>query len=90
MRSALDSLRTQINLIDRSILENMARRFQVVRDMVGVKKTLGMEAYDPGRERELKRLHTAIAKELGVGERFTDALFGLILSESKRLQEEKK
>lgn len=53
MSDELDRLREAIDEVDQSIVENLERRAELVKEVGEVKKEKGMDLYVPGRERQI-------------------------------------
>lgn len=82
----LEYLRQLMDSLDAEIIELIARRTELSRQMGGVKKALDMTAYQPDRWREIleTRSRHAVAKNLEAD--FISYLFQKIHDESIRLQ----
>jgi len=86
----LKILRKQIDKLDEQILEVLAERFEVVKKIDLVKKRQDFPVFDFTREKHLFKRIEGISQKLHLNKKFTKTLFGLIITESKRLQENKK
>ena len=84
----LGLVRGEIVKSDRAALEVLVKRFGLSKDAAKLKRVLGMDIEDPGREIQLKLIHEEIAIELGLSVIFVRKLFDLIIEESKRIQTE--
>jgi chorismate mutase len=82
-------LREEIDRIDREIIAHLRQRFEIAREIVTLKRETGIDIED--NEREAKIIENC--KEEGRGEldeTFVETLMGLIITESKKIQEKMK
>lgn len=85
--SSITDLRTSISTCDERIIALIAQRMKIAQEIGQLKKEKGLPVHDPAREAELAALHARIARATGVSEQCIRDVFGLIISESKRVQE---
>ncbi len=83
---SLSELRQQINDIDHEILQKIAQRFTVVKKVGALKKGLNKEVFDSERETKLATLHQKISKNMNIDPKLADAVFTLIIEESRKMQ----
>ncbi|MFA4831468.1 MAG: chorismate mutase [Patescibacteria group bacterium] len=84
----LKQLRKRIEKIDKEILKKLAERFAVAREIGRVKRERGDGVEDEKREAELRVFYRQTAAEFGLDADLVEKLFGFIISESKKLQDE--
>ena len=80
--SDLASLRREIDGIDDEIIDLLARRFAICRDVAAYKLGHGIAVVLPDRIEEVKRRCADRAEPLGVGRAFVTALYTLIIDET--------
>jgi chorismate mutase len=83
----LVTLRQEIEKIDKNIIEDLQKRFSLVKEIGVIKKDLGLGVLDEERERELMTKYHDFAKELGVNTYLVVGVFRLIIDQSKKEQE---
>ena len=86
----LEKLREKIDKLDGKLLEILAARFSVVEEINKVKKKQNKPVFDLARENKLLDKISSKSKEIGLDNRFTRILFGMLLDESKRIQRNEK
>lgn len=84
----ISRVRRHIDQIDRQIVRLLARRQSLTQEIGRVKLARGLPVQIPGRESELLEVIRNEAVHLGVDARHVQALFELVLAESRRLQHE--
>ena len=82
----LDMLRRQIDSIDDQLLDILARRMAVAREIGQFKKRNNMSIVQPDRYNSLMDKRAAIAKELGLSPDFIKSILATIHEESVRQQ----
>ncbi|WP_020531325.1 chorismate mutase [Flexithrix dorotheae] len=87
--SILDTMRRQIDNVDREILENMAARKTLVNKLGEYKKENNVTVFQPDRWLEVFKTRAEWGKQLNVNEEFVGKLFQLIHDESIRIQTKK-
>lgn len=86
----LKELRKEIDRIDSEILGLISKRFAVAGEIGNLKKSMGMEIYDPEREKEIAQKWKAEGKERGLDSKMLMPILESILSFSKHRQERHK
>jgi len=86
LRSRLDRLRNEVDNLDFRLLEILAKRVAVVRELAAYKCALGIPLCDPKREHEMAELHARWAERLDLPQQLVDELFSLVLQSSRDLQ----
>lgn len=82
----LRPLREQIDQLDRQVLELLARRMEVVREVAAVKKSEGVPIRDFARERAILDDRCARAAELGLPEAPIESIYRQIMLASRDYQ----
>ena len=82
----LEHLRSVMDGVDAEILDLLARRMELAERIGGVKKVLGMTAFQSGRWAEIVETRTSRATELGLAEPLVLALWEKIHHESVKRQ----
>ena len=85
---ALALFRQQLNSLDEEIVRLLARRFQVCRAVAHHKHEHGIPMMQPGRVTEVKERCARMASELGMDPEFARRLYGLIIDEACRMEDE--
>ncbi len=85
---SLSSLRNQIDEIDDEILEIIAKRMRVSREIAEYKKEHDMQVLQTGRYDEILTKRSLEGKDMGLDEGFVKTVFEAIHSESVRQQVE--
>jgi len=86
--SELESLRREISAVTFEILDLCKKRLDIARRIAMVKLRANLPIEDPRIERDLKRGVIALCRERNLHEDFCNALLGLLIKESKRVQKE--
>ncbi|MBW3570795.1 MAG: chorismate mutase [Gemmatimonadetes bacterium] len=82
----LARVREQIERIDRSIVQLVAERVRLARELVPVKGALGMPTLDPPREAAVVRRASALARDAGVPEEDVRYVFWHLVGLCRRVQ----
>ena len=82
----ISRVRRHIDQIDRQIVRLLARRQHLSLEIGKTKEARGLPVHIPAREAELLEIVREEAAHLGVGVEHVEALFDLVLAESRRLQ----
>jgi chorismate mutase len=82
----LSQLRTQINQVDSDIIEKLAIRQRLSREIGEIKLSQGMEIIDPLREKELYALYEKLSCEYKLESGFVKMLFKLIIDYCRKVQ----
>ncbi|MBI2143216.1 chorismate mutase [Candidatus Woesearchaeota archaeon] len=85
----LNKLREEIDAIDERIIQLLGKRFSAAREIAKVKKELGIDVLQPGRELEVIGRVRKAAKAAGISEDFAERLFREIMAESRSMQKQK-
>lgn len=85
---ALAIFRQQLNSLDEEIVRLLARRFQVCRAVAHHKRDHGIPMMQPGRVAEVKERCARMAGDLGMDPEFARRLFGMIIDEACRMEDE--
>lgn len=83
---SLEALRRRLDSIDNELLEILARRMEVAREIGKYKKEQGMSVVQPERYKDLIKNRVQMAEELGLGEKFIQSIMSTIHEESVRQQ----
>ena len=87
MKQTLDSLRKNIDDIDKELFVVLAKRFSLVREIGARKKEGECRIEDLEREGEVRVRFVRMAQEMGVDAKIAAAVCELLLRESKRIQQ---
>jgi chorismate mutase/prephenate dehydrogenase len=82
----LAALREQIDRADHELLDLLARRQELVKEVAGLKRTTGVPIRDAAREASLLRDRRTHAEQLGLSSDVIESLFRLILWSSRDRQ----
>lgn len=82
----LNDLRKEIDDIDLELIKLIALREEKSRQIGEIKKQAGTQIRDNAREEQLKQLHAQWSDEQGLSPDFIEALFKLIISHSRSVQ----
>src|SRR5215813_282852 len=82
----LDDLRTDIDRIDEVLVRLLNERARVACEVGQLKKQLGVEVYQPDREKEVLAHVRGIAVEGPLGPEAIGRLFERIIDEARRLE----
>ena len=85
--SDLAKFREQINNIDSQITNLLAERVKLSLQIAEVKQQLNVPVRDIQREKELLEVIGRHGEEKGLDSSFLEKLFGLVLEESRRVQQ---
>ena len=85
MSSSLQDLRAQIDAADSELLQALAKRMQLIKQIAPLKH--GKPVTDASRESEVRERWVNRAAELGLAPEFATALLAVVFAESKRLQQ---
>ncbi len=86
-RLGVNRMRAHIDLVDREIVRLLARRQDMSLEIGRVKATRGLPVRAPERERELLDIIRQEAELQGIRPDHVEALFALVLEESRKIQE---
>jgi chorismate mutase/prephenate dehydrogenase len=82
----LSLLRAMVDATDRDLLQAVAKRMGLVREIAEVKRAAGLRIRDPLREQEVLEDRTRVAAELGLPVGEMESLFRLLLRASRDYQ----
>jgi chorismate mutase/prephenate dehydrogenase len=86
-RLGVNRMRSHIDLVDREIVRLLARRQEMSLEIGRVKAARGLPVRAPERERELLEIIRQEAEMQGISADHVQALFELVLDESRAIQE---
>ena len=84
----LEELRSRLDDLDERLLEVLARRFDVCREVALHKAEANIPMMQPGRVSEVKRRAVRNGQSRGLAEGFTVALYELVIAEACRIEDE--
>ena len=82
----LARIRDEIEGIDRALIELVAKRVELARQVGAVKRTAGLPVLDPPREAAVVRRAGALAREAGIDDDEVRYLFWHLIGLSRRAQ----
>jgi chorismate mutase len=85
-RSSVVRLRNEVDALDLRLLEILAKRAAIVRELAAHKCALGIPLCDATREAEMAELHARWAERLDLPQQLVSDLFRLVLQSSRELQ----
>ncbi|MEY4633367.1 MAG: chorismate mutase, partial [Actinomycetota bacterium] len=86
MPRELPELRVAIDEIDNAIVELLAQRMQVCREVAEIKEQTGATVIQPQRVRDVLASRRQWAIDAGVDADFAEQLFRILLSETHRIE----
>lgn len=86
MNDKLDSIRKQLDETDKKIVDALAKRLQLVREVSSFKLNSGKKIKDVKREEQLLKKVADLARDAGVDRYFVEQLFKDIIHQSVRFQ----
>lgn len=86
-RLGVNRMRSHIDLVDREIVRLLAKRQEMSLEIGRVKAARGLPIFAPDRERELLDIIRKEAEIVGIRPDHVEALFHLVLAESRSIQE---
>ena len=84
----MDRLREEIESIDRSIIELIARRVDLAREVGRAKRAAGLPTLDPAREAAVVRRAGQVAREVGIEDEDVRYIFWHLIGLARRAQNE--
>jgi chorismate mutase-like protein len=84
--ASLADLRTEIDSIDRAIVDLLARRLQVCEEVADLKSRTGSDVIQPARVREVLATRRQWAIDHGVDADFAEQIFRTLLAETHRIE----
>jgi chorismate mutase len=82
----LSSLRAEIEAVDAALIEAIARRMSLAREIRTVKQRAGQPVLDPAREAEVVTKAGVRAREAGLPEDEVRALYWRVMAMARRVQ----
>jgi chorismate mutase len=83
----LEALRSQIEKLDRQLVELIGRRRELAIEVGRIKQTLGLPVLDPQQEAKVVRRAAEIAREFSVDEELTRDVIWRIIAAARDAQE---
>lgn len=83
----VNRMRSHIDIVDREIVRLLGRRLEMSLEIGRVKRSRGLPVFAPEREQELMDLIRREAELVGIRPDHVEALFRLVLAESRAVQE---
>lgn len=84
----MEQLREEIESIDRSIIELIARRVELAREVGRAKRAANLPTLDPAREAAVVRRAGQIARESGIEDEDVRYIFWHLIGLARRAQNE--
>jgi len=85
---AMTQFRVELNQIDEQLVTLLGKRFEICGQVALFKRASGIPMMQPARVAEVKERSAQLAASNGVNPGFVRALFGMIIDEACRLEEE--
>lgn len=86
--SDLEKLRGELDLLDRSMIQEAARRCEIVREIAAAKAHEQRPLFDRDRERRVFEKARRVAEEAGLEQTTAQRLMGVLIEASHNIQEE--
>jgi chorismate mutase len=86
VQAELSRLRDEIERVDRAVIELIAKRVQIAREVGAAKRAAGLPTLDPAREASLIRQVAVLAREAKLPEDDVRQIFWHIIGLSRRAQ----
>lgn len=84
----MEQLRKEIDDIDRKIIELLAKRFSIAKEIAKLKKDQNLPIQDKEREEEVIQKANENLKQQGYDDKkFTKEIYAVIMKKSKEVQE---
>lgn len=87
MDKELNELRKEIDKIDNKIVELVAKRLSLVKEIAELKNKKNIEILDKNREAEIIKEKQKLAKKLNISPELVNEIFEEIIKNSIRIQE---
>jgi len=84
----MERLRQEIESIDRQLIELVARRVDLAREVGRAKRAAGLPTLDPAREAAVVRRAGQVAREVGIADEDVRYIFWHLIGLSRRAQME--
>lgn len=88
--SELEQLRSEIDAVDRSIVDALVERVRIARRIGDLKEAAGQPVLDPSREAAVVRRAAERAREVGLDEEAVRELFWRLVGLSRRTQRDER
>ena len=88
MDKKLNELREEINPIDKKIVDLIAKRISLVKEIAEIKKKNNLEIIDKNREIEIIKEKQELARELNISQDLINRIFEEIIKNSVKIQKE--
>ncbi|HHF7368153.1 TPA: chorismate mutase [Legionella bozemanae] len=82
----LEELRKQIEQTDACIIEILAKRLELSKQIGALKSKEGKKIVDRSREKQLFEFYEYLSKQYHLPEEFINRLFKIIISNSRKVQ----
>ena len=83
---SLSELRAAIEVVDAQLIDLVARRMRLVREVGQVKRATGQPVTDPAREAAVVARASALARDAGLPEDEVRALYWRVMAMARRVQ----
>lgn len=83
----LDELRQRIQSVDHELIDLLARRLELAREIGLVKTRLGMQTLDPAREAAVVRRAAAAARERGLDPELVRDILWRLIAHARSVQD---
>jgi chorismate mutase len=87
LRSLVD-FRAEIEIIDAAVIDLLAKRMRLAREVGSVKRAEGLPLVDPAREAAVVARASALARDAGLAEEEVRALYWRVMAMARRVQAE--
>ncbi|NTW30691.1 MAG: chorismate mutase [Candidatus Moranbacteria bacterium] len=84
--ASLDSLREQIDILDRELVRILAERSRLIPKVVEAKLEQNLPIFQPEREAQQYEKFSTIAAEFGIDPLLVQKIFELVIEQSKDVQ----
>jgi len=84
----LQAFRARIDELDERLLDLLAQRFEVCREIAAHKAAARIPIMQPGRVAEVKRKAIENGRSRGLAESFMAALYDLVIAQACRIEDE--
>lgn len=82
----LKEVREKIDILDGVLIEALAQRKDLVKEIADIKKKNSISIADEKRENEIFKKRRRLAKEVGLNQEYVEQLFLLIIKNSREEQ----
>lgn len=84
----INTFRQEIDTLDDVLVQTLAKRFDICRQVAIYKRNVGMPMMQPDRVKAVKKRCSVIGEKHGVNPEFLHRLYGLIINESCKIEDE--